>query len=300
MNDDETSGFRNYALAHGYRPETVSSYWLWISRFVDHASRAPLTSAEDFMETYMSSHGLSTSSIIQGRSALELYHRFLGAPPPAWSAPVRRKPSSCRQACSREEVKRLLSSLSPRARVVGFLLYGCGLRIGETVAIRIGHIEIQNGTVFIHSGKGGCPRFLPLPRTLIADLQCSLEAARKEWQACISRPEWPGVAPDGSRRVDDFWLFSGRQRGQNLHPHVHKTTIQHVMATSVRRLGMRSGVSCHTLRHSFATHHLNAGTDIRTIQKLLGHRNIATTMVYTHVTDERLHSATSPLDSLLD
>ena len=196
------------------------------------------------------------------------------------------------------EVSRLLHSLDPKYRVIGFLLYGCGLRIGESVALRLGNIDLQGRVVFIHDAKGGSSRALPLPTSALQDLTVLVESSKSQWRDLSSRKDWPGVYPSASKREHDFWLFPGRQAGEKTHPHLHKATVQHAMAAVVRELGLRSGISCHTLRHSFATHHLDAGTDIRAIQELLGHKNISTTMIYTHVDPSRLLRIASPLDSI--
>ena len=251
-----------------------------------------------FLAEYVTGRSLSSSSVIQGRAALELFCRLSGHPEPDWDLQVRRRAAAPRQVCTPGEVANLLDSLSPRFRVIACLLYGCGLRVGESVGIRIGHLDLQGGGVFISDAKGGHSRALPIPCKAIRDLAAVIQQARARWQVHFDDPGWSGVPPDGSRRVEDFWLFPGRWRTGKLHPHLHKATVQHAMADVVRRLGMRSGVSCHTLRHSFATHLLDTGTDIRTIQELLGHKNLATTMIYTHVAASRLLAVHSPLDDL--
>lgn len=290
--------FESHIRFLGYRGETIDSYSHWVRRFFESGDTASIGAEVTFLNHYICKHSLSSSSIVQGRAALELFCRFSGKPKPAWGHPIRRKSSKPRQACTRGEVSSLLQSLDPKYRAIGFLLYGCGLRIGESVSLRLGHIDLQGRVIFIHDAKGGSSRALPIPTSAVKDLEAIVESCRNQWRELSSTQDWPGVPPNASRRENDFWLFPGRQTGQRPHPHLHKATVQHAMASVVRELGIRSGVSCHTLRHSFATHHLDAGTDIRAIQELLGHKNIATTMIYTHVAASRLLQIPSPLDSI--
>ena len=290
--------FTEYARYLGYRRETIQTYSLWVGRFLESGHSPGHGGEKAFLTHYVAERALSSSSIIQGRAALDLYCRFRDFPAPDWNLAVRRRAAAPRQVCTPGEVARLLDSLTPRFRVIACLLYGCGLRVGEPVGIRVGHLDLGGGVVFISDAKGGHSRALPLPSKLLRHLATVAQQARACWQAHLDDPAWSGVPPDGSRRMEDFWLFPGRWRAGKHHSHLHKATVQHAMAVVVRRLGMRSGVSCHTLRHSFATHLLDTGTDIRTIQELLGHKNLATTMIYTHVEASRLLAVPSPLDSL--
>ncbi len=290
--------FSECARTLGYRKETVQTYVLWIRRFLKSGHSKQPGGEKLFLAEYLAGRSLSSSSVIQCRAALELFCRMNDQPAPDWNLQVRRRAAAPRQVCTPGEVANLLDSLFPRFRVIGCLLYGCGLRVGESVSIRLGHLDLAGGGIFISDAKGGHSRALPLPSKMIEDLATLSHQARTRWQEHLTDPEWNGVSPDGSRRAEDFWLFPGRWRSGKHHPHLHKATVQHAMADVVRRLGMRSGVSCHTLRHSFATHLLDTGTDIRTIQELLGHKNLATTMIYTHVAASKLLAVASPLDAL--
>lgn len=293
------SDFASYALRMGYREETVRTYQLWISRFLDSPYASTPDGEKAWLAAYAAEQNLSTASIIQGRAAIGLYCHFVEKPVPVWNQPLRRCPIRAQQSCSPGEILRLIEYLPPRHRIIADLLYGCGMRIGETVTIRIGQIDIDRGTIFIPNGKGGRSRTLPLPKSSKPALRSIAHEARELWKSLASSTHWTGTAPHGSKREDDFWLFPGRFRQGALHPHINKTTVQHSIAHAAQTLGLRSGVTCHTLRHSFATHHLEAGTDIRTIQELLGHQSLATTMIYTHVASSRLLGIPSPLDSIL-
>jgi integrase len=296
--DDSKESFAAHAERLGYRPETVRSYSLWVVRLLEFKRLTPSANEKDFLDSYCSSHRISPSSIIQGRAAMTLYCNFCRKLPPVWDQGIRHSCATVRQVCSREELCRLLGVLVGRYRSIAFMLYGCGLRISECIGIRIGHLDLDQRLLFVADAKGGRPRHLPLPTSILEILRGMVEEARKQWSSFMATPDWLGVGPGGSKREDDFWLFPGRSRRGSVVPHVHKATIQHAMAKAVKSLGFRTGVSCHTLRHSFAAHHLDAGTDIRCIQELLGHRNLATTMIYTHVSSARLIAIPSPLDSL--
>lgn len=290
--------FKEHSRLLGYRRETISSYLLWITRFLKAGLGLQPGGERDFLTGYAVEHKIAPSGLVQGRAALNLFARFMNRPEPDWNLAVRHRPALPRQACARTEVGALLATLDSRTRLIALLLYGCGMRIGETVAIRIGHLNLADRILVVESAKGGRARSIPLPHSAIADLTAQVSFSRNLWKTLSSQSDWPGTEPFGTPREEDFWLFPGRGRTSRPLPHVHKATVQHAVAAAVKKLSMRSGISCHSLRHSFATHHLEAGTDIRAIQELLGHRSLATTMVYTHVATARPLALVSPLDSL--
>lgn len=294
----ETEGFADYARRVGLRGESVRSYQLWVARLQKSRGNSAGLDEKEFLDGYVSERKLSISSIIQGRAALDLYCHFSRRSPPKWDNIVREKSSGVRQACTRQEVVRLLASLDARSRIVASLLYGAGLQISETVSIRIGHLDLERSSLFVENAEGGHNRFVPLPTSTIPDLRSLIAEAKAKWRIHSLDPNWEGVAPAGVRGEDDFWLFPGRVNRGQPHPHVHKATIQHCIKRAVGKLGLHSGVSCRSLRHSFAAHHLDLGTDIRAIQELLGHRDLSTTLIYTHVSQPRPLAAPSPLDSL--
>jgi site-specific recombinase XerD len=167
-------------------------------------------------------------------------------------------------------VIRLFQAITNHAhRVILMTTYAGGLRISEVLRLRYVDIDTDRMLIHICHGKGGKDRYVPLSQML----QEVLQAYQK-------------ITPKNT------WLFPGNQPGQYL----STRTVQRAVARAVQRAGIKKPATCHTLRHSFATHLLESGTDIRTIQKLLGHKKLETTAIYTHVTDARIRSTKSPLD----
>ncbi|MBB5351736.1 integrase [Haloferula luteola] len=296
--DRFTKAFRSYARAAGYGDETIRTYFLWIDRFRASGHSGKQGGEKDFLQDYALTRKLSPSSQIQGRAALELLCRFLDRPKPDWGVNLRRQPMRLPRICSQNEISRILDSLDCEYRLIAGLLYGCGLRISEAVSLRLEDFDLEKGILYVRKAKGRRSRNLPLAHRILKDLRATAARAQAEWSDLVHQDDWVGVRADGSKRMSDFWLFPGRRRKNELHPHRHKATFQHAIGEVIRDLGLASGVASHSLRHSFATHHLEAGTDVRTIQELLGHRSIATTMVYTHVSPTHLLSVKSPFDSL--
>jgi site-specific recombinase XerD len=187
--------------------------------------------------------------------------------------PFGKRPKTLPAVLSAEEVLRLFAALPDnRYRTLVRTAYACGLRIGEVVRLRVADIDSPRGVLMVRQGKGRKDRQVPLSPGLLAEL----------------RAYWRRYRP-----VD--WLFPGQKRGQ----HLHQGALQRVFARIVRPLGFRKGVSMHTLRHSYATHMLEAGVDVVTLQHLLGHRDLSTTARYLHVSTQHLQRAPSPLDALL-
>jgi integrase/recombinase XerD len=187
--------------------------------------------------------------------------------------PYGKRPKTLPEVLSRQEVLRVFAALPdrPLATLVR-TTYACGLRISAAVRLTVSDIDSQRGVVRIRQGKGQKDRQVPLSPALVAEL-------RGYWQRWRPRT----------------WLFPSDKPGQ----HVHQGAVQRSFKQIVRRLGLRPRVSMHTLRHSYATHLLEAGVDVVTVQRLLGHRDLATTSRYLHVSVQHLQHTPSPLDALL-
>lgn len=247
----EVESFGIYALRFGYSPETVRSYQSWLVRLHKMREEDPGLEEKKFIEDYVAARNLSSPSLIQGRAAMDLYCRFARRPAPQWEGSVNRSPVAARKVCSQDEVGQLLSYLDDQSRIVVHLLYACGLRISEAVSIRLGHLDLDWPCLFVSHGKGSRPRIVAFPASVVPELRTLVSKAREIWHLHSLEPGWAGVAPNGSRAEDDFWLFYGRVRRDQLHPHIHKATIQHAVNRAVQELGLPSGVSCDCLSHSF-------------------------------------------------
>ncbi len=175
---------------------------------------------------------------------------------------------------SMEEVDRFFEALkSVKYRAILMTAYAGGLRVSEVVKLRVGDIDSDRMMIRVDQGKGRMDRYVPLARRLLV----------------VLREYWKAARPEG-------YLFPGQKPGR----HLCETTVYGRCKRAAKDAGLKKNIYTHTLRHSFATHHLENGTDLRTIQVLLGHKNLNTTAIYTHVSKKRIESATSPLDLLED
>jgi len=216
---------------------------------------------------------LSHAYVNQRISAIKfLYARVLGREKPTASLPRPRKRRKLPTVLARSEVRALLDAVTnPKHRAILMLAYGAGLRVGEVVRLRPEDLDEARGMLRVRQAKGRKDRYVMLPRA-------ALEAVRV-----------PGAA-----RAGGPWLFPGGREGR----HLTVRSVQRVVKRAARRAGLRKEVTPHTLRHSFATHLLEGGTDLRYIQELLGHAAPRTTQIYTRVTDRDLKRIRSPLDEL--
>ena len=212
----------------------------------------------------------------------------------------------------RDEVSALLRNLHAPFRLMASLMYGCGLRLEECLNLRVKDINLKEESVEVRAGKGGKDRFTCLPGTLrqeieihCKELRMRWEQERKEAKAGVALPEalerkYPDIAFEWSW----YWLFPARspcvhpESGKRVLWHLHPSVLQKQIHTAVRFAGIAKLASAHTLRHSFATHLLEDGYDIRTIQDLLGHSDLKTTMIYTHVAVRNKRGVRSPLEKL--
>ena len=213
---------------------------------------------------------------------------------------------------SKEELKKIFSKMSGVNLLMARLIYGCGLRGGECYDLRVKDLDLEGLTLTVRAGKGNKDRITILPQTLVAELVEQLDAARILFDKDREN-EIAGVAlpyslerkyPNAGKEWPWFWVFpSGNiatdpQSGVIRRHHVHRSNISRSLRQAVRKVNIAKQVTVHTLRHSFATHLLEDGYDIRTIQDLLGHKDVKTTMIYTHVAGKNIVGVKSSLDDL--
>lgn len=303
---------RHYAL------RTEESYLHWVGRFLGWLERAggDLESAGEaevraFLEDLAVGRGVAAATQNQAFSALlfffgEVLNRPLGKVDALRAKRTTRLPV----VLSREEVRRLLGGLEGTMSLIGRLLYGTGMRMMEAIRLRVKDVDFDRGQVIVREGKGSKDRVVMLPETLREPLREHLERVRilfNEDRAAglpgVWLPEAYGVKdPKAGERWEWQWVFPSKSVGKDpksgvrRRHHVHDNGVGKALSVAVRRAGIAKKITAHTLRHSFATHLLESGADIRTVQELLGHSDVSTTMIYTHVLNRPGVSVRSPLD----
>ena len=302
-----------------YSPHTEKAYCSWVRRFVlFHEGRHPHDMAEREVNAFLThlavEECVSASTQTQALSALLfLYRRVLGRQLGDLGEVVRaRQPRRLPVVMTRDEVARVLEEMRGKERLAASLMYGTGLRLTECLRLRVQDLDFERSEIVVRDGKGGKDRVTMLPESLKRALEVQLRNARAVHVRDLSegwgRVVLPGALdrkyPGASVEWRWQWVFPQQKRwndratGQQGRHHVHQTVIQRAVKDAVRRAGVDKHVGCHTFRHSFATHLLESGHDIRTIQELLGHKSLNTTMIYTHVLNRGGHGVRSPLDRL--
>ena len=301
-----------------YSARTERAYVQWIRRFVVfHGRRHPKDlGAEDvrvFLSMLANESAVSASTQNQALAALLfLYDAVLKQPLPRVDgiAPARRS-RRVPVVLSQDEVRAILRHLDGPIRLCAQLMYGGGLRLTECVTLRIKDIDIDRRELVIRDGKGRKDRRAPLPESCVSALRRQIEARRRE-NARDSRIEVQTTGiPDSFLRknpraaTDWRWqyVFAARRTftdasGARRRHHLHDSMVQRAFKAAVDAARVSKRATCHTLRHSFATHLLESGSDIRTVQELLGHSDVRTTMVYTHVLTRGALGVRSPADAL--
>lgn len=302
-----------------YSIRTEDAYVQWARRFIlFHGKRHPssMGAAEinEFLSHLAVDRNVSASTQNQALSAiLFLYRDLLGDEVPWISNLVRaerRKPLPV--VLTRDEVRRLLGEMSGIAQLVARLLYGTGMRLLEGLRLRVKDFDFESCEVIVRNGKGDKDRTTMLPRTLHRALREQLAIARDLHDADVAEgfgEVWMPEAlaqkyPAAARSWPWQWAFPAAQRsrdprsGAERRHHLGEQVLQRAVRDASRRIGLTKMAGPHTLRHSFATHLLESGHDIRTVQELLGHSDVKTTMIYTHVLGLGASGVRSPLDAL--
>jgi len=300
-----------------YSLRTEQAYCDWIKRFVlFHGKRHPsgLGAAEvEAFLTFLAVEGrVAASTQNQAKSALLfLYKEVLGVELP-WLDGIERAraPTRLPVVLTREEVARVLARLHGDHRTIGTLLYGTGLRIMEAMRLRVKDVEYTRREILVRDGKGHKDRITMLPVKSLAPLRDQIERARELHRVDLEQgygAVWLPFAlarkyPEAAREWGWQYVFPAATRsldprdGAIRRHHLSDQAFQRAMKTAVRGAGIAKPATPHTLRHSFATHLLEAGYDIRTVQELLGHQDVSTTMVYTHVLNRGGRGVVSPVD----
>jgi integron integrase len=310
---------RDAIRARHYSRRTEEAYVHWIRRYIVfhkkvHPSTLGAPEITAFL-TWLAVHQhVSASTQNQALSALLfLYRQVLGhdvgaVPPVVRARTLERLPV----VLSREEVTAILNQLSGTLKLVIVLLYGAGLRLRECLELRIKDIDIDRGEILVRQGKGQKDRVTMLPSTAKALLTAHLDVVRRLHHDDLAHGFGRVVLPFALDRkyvnaaTEWRWQFvfpaaricRDPQFGPASRYHLHESVVQRAVASAVRRARITKRATCHSFRHSFATHLLEDGYDIRTVQELLGHRDVSTTMIYTHVLNRGGLGVRSPADRL--
>lgn len=302
-----------------YSIRTEQSYLRWIEQYLRfHHDRNPTELNKhhitQFLSHLASERNVAAATQNQALCALVFLYRNILEQPFGWLDDLERasKPKRIPLVLSRQEVKTILSQLDGTPWLMANLLYGAGLRLMECLRLRVKDLDFQYNQIVVRDTKGKQDRVTMLPRVLKSPIQKHLlrvkelhridlqegygtvllpYALQKKYPAAEKEWSWQYVFPAKHRSLDP-------RSGNFRRHHVHETVLQRAVQQAVRIAGISKPASCHTLRHSFATHLLESGVDIRTLQELLGHKELDTTMIYTHVIHKGGRGTSSPLDLL--
>lgn len=300
-----------------YSRRTEQAYVGWIRRFIlANGKRHPRELGGAEVERFLT--GLATEGHVAAgtqnqalAALLFLYREVLGIDLPWMESVVRAKrPQRVPVVLSRDEMGRLLAMLDGQRWLMAALLYGTGMRLMECIRLRIKDVDFDRSEICVRNGKGGKDRRVPLPMKLREALAARVEHTRLLHQRDVDTgvgPVWLPHAlarkyPTAGRELGWQYLFpaprvsTDPRSGLVRRHHVDESVLQRAVKAAREAAGIRKPATCHTLRHSFATHLIEAGQDIRTVQELLGHKDVATTQIYTHVLGRGAGGVLSPLD----
>jgi len=302
-----------------YSYMTEKAYIGWIKRFIFfHNKRHPAEMGEQeiarFLSSLASESHVSASTQNQALNALLfLYHKVLEKKIGLIQGVVRAKrPRRLPVVLTKEEVKRVLSCMTGTPWLMALLLYGAGLRLMECCRLRVKDVDFSRNQIVVRAGKGDKDRYTMLPAAVKEPLLKHLQGTKRQHEQDLTnglgRVALPNALerkyPNAGKDWGWHWVFPAPQHyadkvtGEKRRHHLHESVLQREVRRAVVKASISKPASCHTFRHSFATHLLEDGYDIRTVQELLGHSDVSTTMIYTHVLNRGGRGVQSPADSL--
>ena len=306
---------------HHYAYRTEQTYCQWILRYIrhfggkTHPNRLGAQDVERFLSHLATEGQVSASTQRQALNALVFLYREVLDKPFTEIAPVRSKRKQRPPTVlTQPEVLKLLVAMTGKHALMAKILYGGGLRLLECLRLRVQDVDFGQKIIFVRGGKGGKDRTTILPQNLWEDLQAQITAVKtlhlRELEEGFGEVYLPDALarkyPNAMRKAGWQWVFPAKDRsvdprsGKTMRHHVIESGLQKAVARATQHAGIDKKIGCHTLRHSFATHMLENGTNIRILQELLGHADVKTTEIYTHVMARDIRQLQSPLDRLLN
>ncbi len=312
------TAIRNKMRTANYSDKTITAYLKWIKEYVlfndkKHPAELSKENIESFLTYLAVKRNVSASTQNQALSAiLYLYKNFVKKEI-GWLYDIVRASRSRRLPVvfTKEEVRRIFSYLEGTPKLVCSLLYGSGLRLGEALRLRIKDIDFERKQILVREAKGNKDRITTLPLSIIPELKNHLNKVYLQHKEDLRNGKGRTKLPYALEKkypnadVDFYWQYvfpadkfiKDNETGLVFRYHIHESTIQKAIKQAVKKAGILKHGTAHTFRHSFATHLLEDGYDIRTIQELLGHNSLKTTMIYTHVIKQGA-GIISPLDGI--
>lgn len=302
-----------------YSRRTEDSYRRWIKRFIIfNGKRHPLDLDKEDVTRFLShlatERKVSATTQNQALSAILFLYRDVLKIDLGWLDGIVRakRPQRLPVVLTHSEAREVLIHMRGTPRLMASLLYGSGMRLSECAGLRVKDLDFERGEITVRSGKGNKDRMTILPLTLKDRLSEHLSRVREQHEKDIKRGRGSVALPDAlSRKYPGAsqewgwqWVFPATrfyrdsETGEFRRHHLHETVLQRAVKEAVRASGIAKHATCHTFRHSFATRLLENGYDIRTIQELLGHRDVTATMIYTHVLNRGGRGVRSPLDDM--
>lgn len=332
-NENSTGSFHSECPAHSiqqelkktsaslkvkhYSKKTIECYLKWIKDFLSQYGRQKLLGQiqiNEYLTELAVKNKVSASTQNQALAALLFYFKFIKYENPNDLANVIHAKKSQRipVVFSKQEVISVINNLDGSKKLAAELLYGTGMRVSEVLNLRIADIDFDRNEIIVRHGKGDKDRHAVLPKSLVPKLKKQIENVKILHQkdladgwGCVVLPGKLALKyPTAQKEFKWQWLFPQRNRwinqttGQQGRWHMDESLLQRAVKLAITKARINKNASCHTFRHSFATHLLESGSDIRTIQELLGHTDIKTTMIYTHVLNKGPLGIISPLDKL--
>lgn len=323
--DDQPAKFRllqqvrHAVRTRGYSVRTEEAYVGWIRRFIlFHSRRHPMTMGGAEIREFITSLAVDrrVASATQNQAVaaiLFLFKHMLRKQVGFVEGIVHSKTArKLPIVLAPDEVRTILDKMMGTPRLCAVLMYGSGLRVLEAVSLRVKDVDFMRNEITVRAGKGDKDRRVPLPQSVVGSLRQQLRRVEKQFaldlRAGLRGAALPGALstkyPKADRELAWQYVFPAQRvyveakTGARRRHHYHTSAVQRAFATAVREARLVKRATCHSLRHSFATHLLENGTDIRTIQELLGHTDLRTTMIYTHVLNRGAMGVRSPADRL--